>query len=77
MEEFYASVYQTFVEEQTGSLLDALNVGVEIEKMDIDDLGLALQDMPKDVVRVLNNLISGSLNHLDAFENGIERESSQ
>lgn len=77
MEKFYESVYQTFVAEEKGSLLDALNVGIEIEKMDINDLGLALQDMPKDVVRVFNNLISGSLNHLDAFTTAIERETSQ
>jgi hypothetical protein len=61
MEYFYKKVYETFVEPGKVSLLDALNVGVKIEKMDIDDLGLALQDMPKDVVRVLNNLIDGSL----------------
>jgi hypothetical protein len=74
MIEFYATVHQTFVEEQTGSLLDALNVGKEIEIMDIDDLGIALVGMPKDVVKVFNNLISGSINHLDAFTNAIERE---
>ena len=79
MEEFYTTVYETFVEEETGSLLDALNVGIEIEKMDIADLGvaLALEGMPKDVVKVFNNLISGSLNHLDAFTTAIERETSQ
>ena len=77
MIEFYDTVYQTFVEPGTGSLLEALNVGVEIENMDMYDLGLALEDMPKDVIRVLNNLIGGSLNHLDAFENAIERETSQ
>ena len=77
MGNFYATVYETFVEPGTGSLLDAFKVGVEIEKMDIFDLGLALQDMPKDVVKVFNNLISGSLNHLDAFENAIDRENSQ
>jgi hypothetical protein len=70
-------VYQTFIKDQTGSLLDALNVGKEIETMDIYDLGLALDGMPKDVVRVFNNLISGSLNHLEAFENAITRETSQ
>ena len=74
MIEFYATVYQTFVEEQTGSLLDALNIGKEIEIMDIDDLGIALVGMPKDIVKVFNNLISGSINHLDAFTNAIERE---
>jgi len=73
---FYADVYNTFVEPQTGSLLEALYVGIEIENMDIDDLGSALVGMPKDVVRVFNNLLSGSLNHLDAFTNAVERETS-
>ena len=76
MEEFYVTVYQTFVAKE-GSLLDALNVGIEIENMDIDDLGLALVGMPKDVVKVFNNLMSGSLNHLDAFETAIDRELAQ
>ena len=74
MQDFY---YDTFVGNPTGSLLEALEVGKTIEEMDINDLGLALQDMPKDVATVFNNLISGSLNHLDAFENAIERETSQ
>jgi hypothetical protein len=74
MQDFY---YDTFVGNPTVSLLEALEVGKTIEEMDINDLGLALQDMPKDVATVFNNLISGSLNHLDAFENAIERETSQ
>jgi hypothetical protein len=69
MIEFYADIEQM-------SLLDALNVGIVIENMDIKDLGLALalDGMPKDVGRVFTNLIDGSLNHLDAFENAIDRE---
>ena len=74
MQDFYATVYEDFVYPGTGSLLDALNVGIQIETMDIDDLGSALVGMPKDVVKVFNNLISGSINHLDAFTNAIERE---
>jgi hypothetical protein len=77
MIEFYANMNQTFKVDQTGSLLAALKVGIEIENMDIYDLGLALNGMPKDLVRVFNNLISGSLNHLEAFENAITRETSQ
>ena len=77
MEEFYATVYSIFVEDQTGSLLDALNVGKAIEEMDIDDLVSASEGMPKDVVRVFNNLIGGSFNHLDAFTYAAERETSQ
>ena len=53
MIDFYANVYQTFKVDQTGSLLDALNVGIEIENMNIYDLGLALNGMPEDVVKCL------------------------
>ena len=77
MQDFYTTVYEDFVYPGTGSLLDALNVGIQIETMDIDDLGSALVGMPKDVVKVFNNLISGSVNHLDAFTTAIERETSQ
>jgi hypothetical protein len=73
MEEFYATVYQIFITDESGSLLKALYIGKEIEEMDIDDLALASVGMPKDVTRVFTNLMNGSLNHLDAFENAITR----
>jgi hypothetical protein len=77
MQDFYDTVYETFVGPGTGPLLDALNVGKTIEEMDIDDLDLASDGMPKDVQKVFNNLMSGSFNHLEAFENAIARETSQ
>lgn len=70
-------LYLGFVEEGSKSRLQALVVGQEIEIMDIEDLGLALQDMPRDVQKVFSNLISASNNHLDAFTIAIERETSQ
>ena len=55
-----------------------MTLGYDIEIMDIDDIGNALnQNMPRDVQKVFTNLISGSINHLDAFTNAIERETSQ
>ena len=67
----------SFVEEADPKLA-ALTVGKEIEIMDIADLGNALdENMPRDVQKVFTNLISGSINHLDAFTNAIERENSQ
>ena len=71
------NLYQDFIDKGDDSLLDALTVGKNIEEMDIADLGSALVGMPKDVVRVFTNLINGSINHLDAFENAITRETSQ
>jgi len=70
-------LYKSFVDEGTTSKLDALNVGKKIEEMDILDLGLALNEkMPRDVKKVFTNLISGSINHLNAFTAAIERETS-
>ena len=51
------------------SLASALEAGVEIQEMDIDDIERMLGETDKnDITRVLNNLLDGSYNHLDAFE---------
>ena len=51
------------------SLTSALEVGVEIEEMDIADIKVMLEQTDKsDIERVLNNLLDGSYNHLAAFE---------
>lgn len=75
--EVMETLYNDFVAQGKTSLLHALEVGKAIEIMDIEDLGAALAGMPKDVQRVLTNLINGSINHLEAFENAIERETAQ
>jgi len=67
-----AELYDAFVLEGKTSLASALDVGIRIEEMDIEDLSAALPGMPTDVQRVLNNLIAGSLNHLDAFTAALE-----
>jgi len=78
LQEFFNAVYEKFVTNEEGSLLEALEVGREIELMDIEDLTEALQtDMPRDVQRVFNNLMIGSGYHLDAFTSAIDRETSQ
>lgn len=47
---------------------DALQVGIDIEVLDIEDIELALTEVEaQDVNRVLNNLLNGSYNHLNAF----------
>lgn len=69
-------LYNGFVDAgDDGLLSNALQVGIDIEKMDIADLGNVLEDpnMPRDVQRVLTNLIEGSIRHLDAFTNALER----
>jgi len=71
------TLYDSFVIEGVDSKLAALKVGKKIEEMDIADLGIALENMPRDVQKVFTNLISGSINHLDAFTNAIERETPE
>lgn len=52
---------------------DALEVGVLIEKTDIEDLETALAGTTKlDLKRVFTNLLNGSLNHQEAFETNLE-----
>ena len=70
-------LYTSFVNEGSDSKLAALEVGQKIEIMDIEDLAKASEDMPTDVQKVFINLMSGSINHLDAFTNAFEREASQ
>jgi len=68
-------LYDTCVAKGQKSLLDALEVGELIEVTDIEDLEHAMVGMPNDVVNVFENLKEGSLNHLDAFQTAISRES--
>jgi len=67
-----AGIYADLMARGVLSLTDALGVGVDIENMDIYDieevmLPEVIQDDIADVVRVLQNLLAGSYNHLDAF----------
>jgi len=50
------------------NLKSALEVGVEIEEMDIADIERMLKETAKEnMIRVLSHLLNGSYNHLDAF----------
>lgn len=69
--DFFTELYGDLVDRGTGEnadYCDALQVGIDIELLDIEDIELALEDVEApDVARVLNNLLSGSWNHLNAF----------
>jgi hypothetical protein len=68
-----AALYTTLIAKGTISVKDALEVGVLIEKQDIEDLEAALKATSKtDLKTVYTNLLAGSLSHLDAFENTLE-----
>jgi hypothetical protein len=69
------TLYDDCVIRGRGSLLEALMVGEDIELKDITDLEEAMVGMPSDVVNVFSNLREGSLNHLEAFQSAIARES--
>lgn len=74
-------LYDEYVAEGRGSLLDALAVGVLIEEMDIVDLRARASDV-EDVGRVYAWLEQGSRRHLRAFvrqleARGVEAEPTQ
>ena len=61
-------LYNDLVEQGSNSYCDALQVGIDIENLDIKDIETALDGAEaRDVTRVFNNLLSGSYNHLNAF----------
>jgi len=64
-------LYDTLVAQGYQSELSGLMVGEYIELTDIDDLEEAEVGMPSDVVKVYENLKSGSYSHLDAFRSAI------
>jgi hypothetical protein len=69
----FAELYVTYVNAGDESLLSALNVGVLIEELDIADLNEKLaQTEMRNVRRVFENLLAGSIRHLAAFEQCID-----
>jgi hypothetical protein len=68
------ALYDKLIETGSRSVSDALNVGVLIEETDISDLQAASAvSTHKDVLKVYNNLLAGSLNHLAAFNSELEQ----
>ncbi len=64
----FADVYLALVVKGSESVADALEVGVMIEVMDIEDITEMLQDVKHtDIAKVYKNLLAGSENHLAAF----------
>ncbi|SFZ97798.1 Uncharacterized protein MJ0754 [hydrothermal vent metagenome] len=66
-------LYTTLVSKGSDSLTLALEQGVFIEELDIEDLTKAIDemDMPDDVIRVYENLREGSYNHLESFQGAL------
>ncbi len=62
------ALYDRLVAEGSRSQAAAFQVGVTIEETDIADLKAAMSGAPADVTAVLESLLSGSQNHLAAFQ---------
>jgi hypothetical protein len=72
-DEAITALYAQLIEQGSVSLEAALQVGVDIEELDITDLEDALKEVSmRSIQRVFNNLLGGSENHLAAFQNAIE-----
>ena len=69
-------LYEQLVAAGMVSLSAALQVGIDIEILDITDLEERAVGMPIDVVRVFENLKEGSQNHLEAFTYSLEKKLS-
>jgi len=68
------ALYDELIQDGSGSLVDALEVGVFIEETDIEDLNAGIASSThKDIITVFSNLLSGSLNHLSAFNSNLAR----
>jgi hypothetical protein len=76
----FTDLYDALVAIGIQSYCDALQVGIYIEKLDIEDIDFALSDpevVAKDVIRVFENLLAGSENHLYAFESQLAAEEEE
>lgn len=69
----FTDLFEDLVDRGQSSYCEALNVGIEIEELDIADIEFALSEVTaQDVNRVFGNLLNGSYNHLNAFTSRIE-----
>ena len=68
------TLYEGLVDRGSVSLVDALEVGVDIEKLDIEDLETLLADTTHpDITRVVQNLLAASDTHLATFTGLLEK----
>lgn len=64
----FSKLYADLINQGSTSLLDALVVGATIEDLDIKDLqDYIIQTNNEDIIRVYENLMKGSRNHMRAF----------
>jgi len=64
----FSELYEELINQGLENYCEALRVGIAIEVLDIEDIAAALDYVKaQDLERVLNNLLLGSENHLNAF----------
>jgi hypothetical protein len=62
------ALYNELIEQGSTDVAAAMQVGRDIENLDIKDIQVMLKStMPADMKLALNNLLRGSINHLAAF----------
>jgi len=72
------ALYDQLVAQGSRSLGDAIKVGAAIEEIDIIDLQECLAETDKaDIIRVYQNLLKGSYNHLRAFVSTLARQTGE
>jgi hypothetical protein len=71
----FAELYDTLIQQGSADYIEALTVGAYIEEIDIKDLqeALVVVTTPQ-LVRVFENLLRGSYNHLRAFTAALAAE---
>lgn len=70
------TLYDQLIEQGSLSLSEALKVGTAIEEIDILDLQEAIENTTQvNILRVYNNLLQGSYNHLRAFTSTLGMQS--
>ncbi|CAA6803034.1 MAG: Unknown protein [uncultured Sulfurovum sp.] len=69
------NLYNTLIDKGESSPLDAFEVGVLIEEMDIKDLKeLMLSNIPANVKKVYSSLLKASYSHLTAFNKQLAKK---
>ena len=65
----YVKLYKQFVAQGSGSLREAIDVGIALEELDIADLKSSLLVPPpgEDITRILEDLLDGSYQHLEQY----------
>lgn len=69
----FQDLYDELVARGLKSVVDALEVGRDIELLDIDDLTEEIKDATPDMALVYQKLLDGSYNHLSAFERNLAK----